>query len=290
MSKCEKCGKDYYTKECLNCKGKEYQYNQKTIHQMGLKEKTNIWKVLFITLFTLTIIAGAVGIFRILELEDKNKQHIKTINQVRAENNTIKRRNNLNERLVESYKKTNRELQHKLRYCKNNSTKTNNYRDVVNYTKPQKTATKKTTNKQKNKNNYHVKTIYANSNYTRPAEKKVTTPQKKYERYSSNLQLVSDSEITRLSDNRLQSNSSIYGRYYGYSQHNIQCGKEENRYNVVDDCSMYLGLFTDKIYFSKSRKNSMTKYNRKDHMIECLYSEDFGIFHDCRVKIYKYVK
>ena len=52
---------------------------------------------------------------------------------------------------------------------------------------------------------------------------------------------------------------------------------------------MYLGLITDKVYFSKSRKNSITKYNRKDHMLECLYSEEHGIFHDCRVKIYKYI-
>jgi len=58
----------------------------------------------------------------------------------------------------------------------------------------------------------------------------------------------------------------------------------------IIDCSMYLGLITDKVYFSKSRKNSITKYNRQDHMLECLYSEEYGIFHDCKVKIYKYIK
>ena len=47
MSKCEKCGKTYYTRECLNCRDKESKkaiYGDKKLYEQGLRQKSTYKK------------------------------------------------------------------------------------------------------------------------------------------------------------------------------------------------------------------------------------------------------
>jgi len=123
------------------------------------------------------------------------------------------------------------------------------------------------------------------------------------------MKLVSDSEI-HIKNGKLQSNSSIYGRFFSndFLQYtlqtngiyNINCNLKQNLYNVVDDCRMIITKDNTKylsklnpsrsniVYLGKMQAKNIKRFDNKTHMIECLYSEEYGIMHDCRRKIYHF--
>jgi len=140
------------------------------------------------------------------------------------------------------------------------------------------------------------KTITTKSKNTKKKTYTKQTKSKKiYQKFSNNIKLISDSRIKKLSNNKLTSNSQIYGRFYPkeYSVinpsknqiSNVRCGLKQNLYNVVDECSMNISNSFDKVYLGKMRANDIKNFDRKKYMIECNYSRTHGIMHDCRKKM-----
>lgn len=275
MAKCEKCGKEYYTRECLKCKGKVWHYPTKDIKR---KEKSNTFRIIMSGLVIIIMIGVAGGALRVYDLDKQDTQLKKQIKTLRSKNNQLETRNGLNEQLLNNLKKENQKLRNQIKY------RTSRPTSSVKPTRKKKKRIKPTTN------NY-TKTIYSNSSQPKQVQQTQQVRQravnnKTYQKYTSRIKLISDSKITVLPDNRLKSNSQIYGRYYGYQQNSINCNRKENLYKVVDDCSMKLGLVTDEVYFSKSHQKTIKNYNRNNHMLECDYNQENGVFHDCKVKIY----
>jgi hypothetical protein len=151
-------------------------------------------------------------------------------------------------------------------------------------------------NKYNNKREYYKKSIQQSKYKSRYNNKKSIQQSKYKNRYNIKIynsyhgykKLISDSEIKIREDNRFISNSIIYG-IYKYQIHNIKCGQNPNIYKINNECSGYSFFTIDKLYFSKSNINELRNFNTKDHQIECTYSQEYGIMHDCKVKIFKYI-
>lgn len=271
MAKCEKCGNEYLTRECLKCRGRVWDYGKKET-----KEKNNILTIILSALIILVITIIITGILYVYDLNSQNKKLIYKAKVLTNENSQLKTRQGLNERLIQNLNKQNKKLINRIKYRTNN---------MNNSPRPKRI---------KPKTNNYTKTIYSNSSQPKKVQQTKQVRQravnnKTYQKYTSRIKLISDSKITVLPDNRLESNSQIYGRYYGYQQNSINCNRKENLYQVVDDCSMKLGFVTDEVYFSKSHEKTIKNYNRNDHMLECDYNKKHGVFHNCKVKIYKYI-
>lgn len=85
-------------------------------------------------------------------------------------------------------------------------------------------------------------------------------------------------------DNRLKSNMPIYGRYIKEYGIITECGKNENIYQIMNECTgMVFPL--EKIYYKKSNAGNIQNHNRNTHMVECKYDYDNGLMHDCDVKL-----
>ena len=118
---------------------------------------------------------------------------------------------------------------------------------------------------------------------------------KKYQNFSNSIELISDSKIRKQNNNKLQSNAAIYGRYHPVSYSvinpsknqitNIQCGLKNNTYNVVDECSMNISNNFDKVYLGTMNAKSIKEFDYKTHMIECDYNKEYGMMHDCKIKM-----
>jgi hypothetical protein len=241
--------------------------------KINKKKENHLIKALFITFIVLYIIlsTGVIS-YQYFKIQDLEQANIKQENKQDKKNNYFTAKYKQYENLLNDYKIENRRLIHAYRSAKNN-----NYNTPVKhkYIKP-KINTISRTYTQPNTNAYtQPKTTYK--------------PIKIYQHYSNRIKLISDSRITRKSDNRLESNSGIRGRYFNHEEHNFNCKRKENIPNVIDECSMNLSLINDVVYFRKSNLNSIKKYNKKTHMLECEYSKEHGIFHDCSVKIYKFL-
>jgi hypothetical protein len=48
-----------------------------------------------------------------------------------------------------------------------------------------------------------------------------------------------------------------------------------------------LSFISNTVYFKKSLQNEIKNYDRKNYMLECDYSKEHGVFHNCSVKMYK---
>lgn len=164
----------------------------------------------------------------------------------------------------------------------------NTYTSNTKYTKPKHRTNQKVQREVR----------YANST---PGKKQThrNTTHTNYQRFSSDIKIISDSKVRIGSDGKLISNASVFGRYYpkaygvlntGKNQiSSVRCGLKNNRYGVEDECSMKISEQFDKMYLGELDSKSIKNFNHKTHMIECKYSKQYGIMHGCKVKIYKYI-
>ncbi len=275
MARCEKCGKEYFTKECVPCRDKHHYYNKNEIENMKLKHSKNMLKVGLGIISLIMFFLGAGGIIKIINMQDENERLIKDIELVNAEKYNLERKSEMNEKLVNDYKKTNIELTHQLR----------SYKNYVNSSNARQVPTNDTHAEQ-----IHMPNKSTNQNYANPQRKKEQTyatqkniTNKKYMRYNK-AKLVSHSKIEVMPDNRLKSNMPIYGRYINEYFTRADCGNNERIYTIVNNCSAN-ALFFEQIYFKKSNAYDIQNHNRKTHMVECLYNYEHGIMHDCSVKM-----
>lgn len=269
MAVCKKCGKTYFTKECVQCRDNEYMYRK-----VNQKKENSLWIFSFFILLCISILLMVMAYFKIEELDKNNEKKLQEIERLKELNEQLQRSNNLNKRLLESLQKENRELVHKVR-------EKSRYTQIRSH--PQRIQN----------NNERVKDEYIvdfNRDIKSRKEKKYRkkVSKKKYPNYSGYEKLVSDSKIKRRDDNRFVSNKPIYGIYKYPLLSGITCGKSKKIYKIRNECSTYAPYSTDRLYFSKSNIRELQVFDAKTHKIECKYSQKYGIMHDCRTKIFKY--
>lgn len=136
---------------------------------------------------------------------------------------------------------------------------------------------------------YSSTTAYRATKVTREKPKKQkkasTITRKMYPKYTEQIKLKSYSKISVLPDNRLTSNSPIYGIFekrYLFSK--PKCREKQLRdIGLVNDCYV-MATSRDKLYIKKSRVKEFSMYNKmKNKKIECDYSKKYGIMHDCKI-------
>ncbi len=289
MAICKKCGKEYLTRECLKCRDKNFVYNQKAIDGVGIKKNNSLLKSALALSILILIFMGSVGAYLFKDLQKENVRLNQKVDELAYKNKQLKRTSNINDKRVAVVLKENRKLISQARGTKNNTYSKNNFKLKPNSSK------KKNTTKQKKYTNTEVRY------YDRDKNKKVTTHKrqksKTYQEFSKHIKLISDSKITKGRDNKLNSSAPIYGRYYAKSSSfpntaknqitNIKCGLKNNRYGVVDECSMKISNSFDTVYLGKMDSRSIRNFNYKTHMIECDYNKEYGVMGDCKIKIYK---
>ncbi|PCI27268.1 MAG: hypothetical protein COB67_08930 [SAR324 cluster bacterium] len=177
-----------------------------------------------------------------------------------------------------------------LRNVNQNLRRQSSYRNRNNYKK----STRKTTYTTTKKQNY-VKPY----NPTKKREKYVPQKERKrlaelksnkrYQKFSKSIKLVSNSRIKILRNNKLESNSAIYGRYYPNKQfryiNNINCNLKNTKLELRDECSMQISLGMDRVYLSKMTARHIRSEDYRNHMIECNYSKKYGVLHNCQSKL-----
>ena len=84
------------------------------------------------------------------------------------------------------------------------------------------------------------------------------------------------------------SNSPIYGIYKENLLFSINCGNNPRIYKIRNECNSIAPYSSDRLYFSKSNSTELKDFNKRTHKIECKYSQEHGIMHDCRTKVFKY--
>jgi len=272
--KCEKCGKEYWTKECIPCRDKHHYYNKNEIENMKLKHNSNMLKVGLGITAVIVFFLGAGGIIKIINMRNDNEKLIKDMEILNAENNNLKRKNLMNETLVNDYKRTNIELTHQLRSYQNYVNSSNARQVPINNQNTSQKVQNQNTNQ-----NYAAQERKEEKTYA--AEKNVTN--QRYIRYGQ-AKLVSDSRIEVMPDNRLKSTMPIYGKYINKSITSPDCGTNERIYTIVNECSANVSLF-EQIYFKESNAYDIQNHNRNTHMVECLYNYENGVMHDCSVKM-----
>lgn len=109
--KCENCGKEYWTKECLNCKNS---YTENDLQKMGidsnkktLNEKEKLFKVIRYTIIFflgIFIIGGIIEIYIISKAVETAKPMINNMNQL---TNTM---NKTTERMIKDMEKANEQM------------------------------------------------------------------------------------------------------------------------------------------------------------------------------------
>lgn len=228
--------------------------------------------------------AGAYSVYEIDHLKKVNTFQSNQIKLLKEENIAITKEIINKSKIIEHYQKNNLELAHeirdlksKLKYARENIKERHHY--IIN---PKQNQQQKYTNyqpKQKTQINTNSKPNY-----------QTNKSQKKYQKFSNKIKFVSDSTITKLPDNRMTSNMPIKGRYYPpISMKEIiyqeNCNRKENLYNAVDECSMKITWTGDIIYSSKMNVKDLKEFDKNTHMIECEYSKDHGILHNCMKKL-----
>ena len=225
------------------------------------------------SLFVTMLIVGAVGSQIYLfkknhEIHNENEKIKNEIKELKYDNVNLKQAISRKDAMLRNYEKKNRELAMKI---KNNKNK--NYMKIEQNKKTTTTYAKK------------PKIILQEQK----ENKKIQRSYKRYDKYSSNMHLVSDSKIKINKYNKLYSNAPIYGRYktrnyHMYKIYNIKCDSKKNKYNVTDECSAKT-IDGDTIYTTKMRVNDLRQYNTNTHMIECKYNKEHGVMNDCSLKI-----
>ncbi|MDO8609651.1 MAG: hypothetical protein Q7R95_03820, partial [bacterium] len=190
-----------------------------------LQHKNNMRRLGFFILIPVVLIIIGLSLLGIYELRAEREILKKRIETVESEKYNLSNRNYQNEKLLEKYKEENQRLIHELRNNRN-QIQTNNVqikqepqrKDIATVQMPKPEPT-----------NIINQQIYNNTKINSQPKNNQTT--KIYQNYSDILELISDSKITKLSDNRLYSNAQIYGRYYGENQNSIDCDRKEKLYN-----------------------------------------------------------
>jgi cell division protein FtsB len=241
------------------------------------KENKYIFSALIIALISMIGLETYIGYEEYTKYENYTKELKAQIEQLKNKNEVLTRRAEQIERINKSFQQENINLVHENRRLKNNS-QSQITQNNIQTIKP---------NKQNSTQN-----VYSNNTRTKNQTTKNYIPYKpvkKYQSFSNSIKLISDSRIIKKSDNRLESTTPIYGRYYpiiGINEvQGINCNLKENLYNVEDECSMILTMTGDKIYTSKIRTKEFKNIDIKRHMIECDYSKDYGIMHNCSLKL-----
>jgi predicted RNase H-like nuclease (RuvC/YqgF family) len=224
------------------------------------------------SLFVTIVIVGAVGSQIYLfnknyKIHAENEKLRNEIKELKYDNVNLKQAISRKDAMLRNYEKKNRELAMQVR---NNKNKNN-----VKIKKDQERTTtysKKSNIVLQSKENKKIQRSYA-----------------RYEKYSSNMHLVSDSKIKIDKYNKLYSNAPIYGRYktsnyHMYKIYNVKCDSKKNKYNVTDECSAKT-IDGDTIYITKMRVNDLRQYNTNTHMIECKYNKKHGVMNDCSLKM-----
>jgi hypothetical protein len=208
-----------------------------------------------------------------------------TINRMKFENDRLRKIITMKDNQIRSYQ------QHQQNVANLNKAKNirnlNNARNVQNHNNTRNTKPQNTTQRNETQySNEHKKKI---ATYNKMNTKKHVVDNKRYQRFSGNIRLVSDSRITIQSNNKLKSNASIKGRYYPMNAlkmiYNIQCDNKKSLYNVRDECSMRISSSGDLVYLGKMESRNIANVDYTDHMIECTYSKKYGIMHDCKAKL-----
>ena len=262
---------------------------KKLAEQVLEKKESHLGKAVFIFLSIMfVLISAGVIAYQYIELERIKKANIKQeqrydlkIKKLNQEKEYLAKQYRRYKSVIDDYKQENRKLVSKLRRAKNN-----------NYDNQIKPKVYKQQNKYTNRKTYTKQRVY-NKPTTYKKQRVKSKPTKKYQKFSKNIKLISDSQISRRSDNRLQSNSYIRGRYYpkAYSYlngiSNVTCGLKNDIYKVDAECSMKLSNNHDKVYLRKSNAKNIRNFNYKTHMIECDYNQEHGMMHNCQIKMYK---
>ncbi|MGE0738279.1 hypothetical protein [Sulfurimonas sp.] len=289
--KCERCGKEYWTKECMNCKNS---YNENDLQNMGIRSSKKAYLHIIITLAVVSIAlilgyreyktykyeqaiikyANAMGI----EGKDTEELLENSTKMVKEANEKLDKVNKESNEAINKIQKGYMEMDNllKKRYQEEQTKQQKRYEPTpqpkLERIKPNTTFTPQVPSIS------NMKPIQQNiPRYTPPK------PMKMYPRYSV-AKLVSDSKIERMKDNRLKANMPIFGRYTDKPVALIECGKNERVYQIVNECTGTV-FPLEKIYFKESNKKSIMNYDKKTHMVECAYNQEHGIMHDCSVKL-----
>lgn len=217
--------------------------------------------------------------YKNIELNQIIKENNKDIKKLDYENQLLKYKINQKNKLIIRYQNENKKI---FRENRNN-----NYKNHTINIKPKKHYNYNI-NKTKN-NNYNYNKKITKIKPEKHYYKKTHIKYKKYPRYSKYEKLISDSKIKQRPDNRFISNSMIYGIYKNRITHEIDCGKTKKIYKIVNECRAYVPYSTEIIYFKKTNLNELMHFNPKDHRIECKYDQKYGLMHDCRAKIFRYL-
>jgi len=244
------------------------------IEYSKLNHSRRMIKIGFVIFALCSIAIIGIMFINIVDQREKEKRQDEIINRFSYENTNLRKEINAQQNQITYLARRNEEL---LR------TQRSRYQEQPKqtYQQPRKKEihVDNVFKQQEPSINKPAPTIQQNK-YTAP---KYTEPKKMYQRYG-NAKLVSDSKITVMPDNRLKSNMKIYGRYIRKPITSPTCGKNENIYKIVNECSSRVSLF-EEIYFKKSMANEVNNFNQNTQMIECLYDYENGVMHDCSVKL-----
>lgn len=231
---------------------------------------------LIITMIIISFIGGSG--YLILNNHELKKENINYQLEIQALNNEIKYQEDKNNILIRDKAR----IQQQMTAYKNAYNKQNqqNYRTKIT-PKKQSKEIEQVYNTYKPKPTYKKRTEYNKHNSVKPT--------KRYQEFSKYIELVSDSEISKMNDNRLRSNQKINGRYKPTSSYlsiyNVNCNQKERMLGIRNECSMKISPAMDLVYLSEMEARSIKEFDYKTHMIECKYSKQYGIMHDCKPKL-----
>lgn len=253
-------------------------YENNKIEISKLKHSKRMNKIGFAIFALCSIIIIGVMFINIVEQREKEKKQDEVINKLSYENTNLQKINNEIKNQINGLSNQNNEL----RRIYNNYTQARQQYIKPEQIEPKIQEQKYTQEKSKiaEPKIYDQQNIYTTPKYQTP---KYKAPKKMYNRYTV-AKLVSDSKVEVMPDNRLKSNMNIYGRYTERPVTSIECGKNERIYKIQNECTG-IAFPLDIVYFKKSNANNIQNYNRKTHMVECLYDYENGLMHDCDVKL-----
>lgn len=291
--KCEKCKKEYWTKECMHCKSS---YSENDLQNMGIRsnKKTSLQIIITLAVVSIALILGyreykaykyeeaVIKYANAMGIEGKSTEELlenstKIVKEAKEELDKVnKESNEIANKIQKNYKEMdnliNRGFQEKQSQTYQQPEKIIQKEIIIRNETPkhQEPTITKIEPIQKLQNNNMPR-------YTPPA------PIKMYPRYTV-AKLVSDSKIEKMRDNRLKSNMPIFGRYMDRPVVALECGKNERVHTIVNECTGTV-FPMEQVYFRESNKKSIMNYDKKTHMVECAYNQEHGIMHDCSVKL-----
>jgi len=234
--------------------------------------KKSYTNVALIVLLIISITITGMMFLKTKETIEKNETYARIIKRLESDNIDMKNRFNKERELISRYQKNSRELALENARLKRSNTSTR----VKPKTYARTKETQQTYIKPKNKTN--------NKTYT-PKQNINNKPTKNFQRYRGYKNLVSSSKITVRNDNRFKSNATIFGNYENRLLGNVNCDIKQNIYRVVDECVVNHLVSGDKLYLRRSNAKSIKNFDSNTHMIECQYSQQHGLMHDCNVKL-----